>query len=87
MYINSYYRETLEKILETGDASRIEMARNEMYPMHKEFVTFLIPLKGMARTCVFAYCLRNFLVLKQASRKRAKRYKHKWRTKMWSGRS
>ena len=55
MYINSYYRETLEKILETGDASRIEMARNEMYPMHKEFVTFLIPLKGMERADCIVY--------------------------------
>ena len=30
MYINPYYRETLEKILETGDVSRIEVTRSEM---------------------------------------------------------
>ena len=55
MYINSYYRETLEKILETGDSSRVEVARSEMYNMHKEFVTFLIPLKGMERADSIVY--------------------------------
>lgn len=55
MYINSYYRETLEKILETGNSSRVEVARNEMYNMHKEFVTFLIPLKGMERADCIVY--------------------------------
>lgn len=55
MYINSYYRETLEKILETGDSSRVEVVRNEMYNMHKEFVTFLIPLKGMERADCIVY--------------------------------
>lgn len=55
MWINSSYRETLEKILETGDVSRIEMTRNELYPMHKEFVTFLIPLKGMERADCVVY--------------------------------
>lgn len=55
MYINSYYRKTLEKILETGDTSRIEVARSEMYNLHKEFVTFLIPLKGMERADCIVY--------------------------------
>lgn len=55
MYINSYYRETLEKILETGNSSRVEVARNEMYNMHKEFVTFIIPLKGMERADCIVY--------------------------------
>lgn len=55
MYINSYYRETLEKILETGDSSRVEVVRNEMYNMHKEFVTFLISLKGMERADCVVY--------------------------------
>lgn len=55
MYINSYYRETLEKILETGDSSRVEVVRNEMFNMHKEFVTFLIPLKGMERADCIVY--------------------------------
>lgn len=55
MYINSYYRETLEKILETGNSSRVEVARNEMYNMHKEFVTFLIPLKGIERADSIVY--------------------------------
>lgn len=55
MYINSYYRETLEKILETGDSSRVEVARNEMLNMHKEFVTFLIPLEGMERADCIVY--------------------------------
>ena len=55
MYINSYYRETLEKILETGDSSRVEVVRNEMYDMHKEFVTFVIPLKGMERADCVVY--------------------------------
>ena len=55
MYINSYYRETLEKILETGNSSRVEVARNEMYNMHKEFVTFIISLKGMERADCIVY--------------------------------
>lgn len=55
MYINSYYRETLEKILETGNSSRVEVVRNEMYNIHKEFVTFLIPLKGMERADCIVY--------------------------------
>ena len=55
MYINSCYRETLKKILETGDMSRIEVVRNEMYPMHKDFVTFIIPLKGMERADCIVY--------------------------------
>ena len=55
MYINSYYRKTLEKILETGDSSRVEMARSEICSMHKEFVTFLIPLKGMERADCIVY--------------------------------
>lgn len=55
MYINPYYRETLEKILETGDVSRIEVTRSEMYSMHKDLVTFLIPLKGMERADCIVY--------------------------------
>lgn len=55
MYINSYYRETLEKILETGNSSRAEVTRSEMFDMHKEFVTFLIPLKGMERADCIVY--------------------------------
>lgn len=55
MHINSYYRETLEKILETGNSSRVEVVRNEMYNIHKEFVTFLIPLKGMERADCIVY--------------------------------
>lgn len=55
MYINPYYREPLEKILETGDVSRIEVTRSEMYSMHKDLVTFLIPLKGMERADCIVY--------------------------------
>lgn len=55
MRINAAYKEGLKKILETGDMSRVEMARSEIYSMHKEFVTFLIPLKGMERADCIVY--------------------------------
>lgn len=55
MYINPYYRETLGKILETGDVSRVEVTRSAMYDIYKEYVTFHIPLKGMERADCIVY--------------------------------
>lgn len=55
MYINSYYRETLKKILAGNNTSRVEVTRIEMLDMHKEFITFLIPLRGMERADCIVY--------------------------------
>lgn len=55
MYINSYYRETLKKILAGNNTSRVEVTRIEMVDMHKEFTTFLIPLRGMERADCIVY--------------------------------
>lgn len=55
MYINSYYMETLKKILAGIDTSRVEVTRIDMLDMHKEFVTFLIPLRGMERADCIVY--------------------------------
>lgn len=49
MRINSYYRETLEKILETGDMSRVKQEEREYYNGTKKIAFWILPI-GKERT-------------------------------------